>query len=65
MPATANGICGTSACVINMKVTWDFQIVDSSGSGETTTVTYKFRDVTGSSGSCSFSIAPDLSVAAP
>jgi hypothetical protein len=52
--------CSGSSCV-RMAMVWDSQIVQSSGQGELLTISYVFRDSSGSNGSCSFSVKPDLS----
>ena len=50
---------------MTMALEWDVQIVDSSNNGELVTVTYQFQDITSSTGSCSFTIKPDLSITGP
>jgi prepilin-type N-terminal cleavage/methylation domain-containing protein len=60
--ATDNGLCGTSACQKNMSLLWDLQIVNSSNVGETVTVKYYFRDATSATGTCQFSVKPDLTI---
>jgi hypothetical protein len=52
--------CSGSSCV-RMAMVWDTQIINSASLGELLTITYVFRDSSGSSGSCSFSVKPDLS----
>jgi len=59
---TDNGLCGTSACQKNMSLLWDLQIVNSSNVGETVTVKYYFRDATSATGTCQFSVKPDLTI---
>jgi len=64
LPASANGLCGNSTCVINMAVLWDTQIINTSlTAGELITVKYHFRDTYNATGSCTFTVSPDLSVA--
>jgi hypothetical protein len=60
--ASDNGLCGTSACTKNMSLLWDLQIVNSSNVGETVTVKYYFRDATSATGTCQFSVKPDLTI---
>lgn len=60
--ATDNGLCGTSACQKNMSLLWDLQIVNTSNVGETVTVKYYFRDATSATGTCQFSVKPDLTI---
>jgi len=60
--ASDNGLCGTSACHKNMSLLWDLQIVNSSNVGETVTVKYYFRDATSATGTCQFSVKPDLTI---
>lgn len=60
--ASDNGLCGTSACMKNMSLLWDLQIVNSSNVGETVTVKYYFRDATSATGTCQFSVKPDLTI---
>jgi prepilin-type N-terminal cleavage/methylation domain-containing protein len=62
LPASANGICGTASCVINMLLAFDTKMVDTSINGETITIKYYFKDTTNSSGTCFFSIKPDLTI---
>ena len=52
--------CSGSSCV-RMSMVWDTQIINSATLGELLTITYTFRDSSGSSGACSFSVKPDLS----
>jgi hypothetical protein len=52
--------CSGSSCV-RMAMIWDSQIINSTGVGETLTISYMFKDSTGSSGLCSFTVKPDLS----
>ncbi len=65
LPMGANGLCGNSACVINMLLGWDKQVVENSGAGELITITYKFRDASTATGSCTFTVAPDLTIEIP
>ena len=60
--ASDNGLCGTSACTKNMSLLWDAQIVNTSNVGETVTVKYYFRDATSATGTCQFSVKPDLTI---
>jgi len=60
LPATANGICGT--CKINMLLSFDTQIVDTTNNGETLTIKYYFTDTTNAAGTCQFDIKPDLTI---
>jgi hypothetical protein len=64
LPASANGLCGNSTCVINMALLWDTQIINTTlTAGELITVKYHFRDTYNASGVCTFTVSPDLSVA--
>ncbi|HET6277901.1 MAG TPA: hypothetical protein VFG08_03880, partial [Candidatus Polarisedimenticolia bacterium] len=65
LPMAADGLCGNSSCVVNMLLGWDTQMVDGTGAGELITITYHFQDVTGSVGTCTFIVSPDLSIAVP
>jgi hypothetical protein len=65
LPMGADGLCGNSACVVNMLLGWDTQMVDNKGVGELLTITYNFRDASSATGSCTFTVAPDLTIAVP
>ena len=65
LPMTADGLCGTAACIVNMTLGWDIQVVDSGGIGELMTVTYKFQDATAAVGTCTFTVSPDLTLTVP
>lgn len=65
LPMGADGLCGNSSCVVNMTLGWDVQVVDTAGTGELITITYKFRDATSAVGTCTFSVSPDLTIAVP
>jgi len=52
--------CSGSSCV-RMALVWDTQIIDSASVGELLTISYTFQDSSGTSGTCSFSVKPDLS----
>jgi hypothetical protein len=52
--------CSGPSCV-RMAMVWDTQIINSASVGELLTISYTFRDSSGSSGACSFSVKPDLS----
>jgi len=60
VPATANGICGTAACVVNMALQWDTTIINAFNSGELITIKYTFTDASSTNGSCTFAVKPDL-----
>ncbi len=60
--ATDNGLCGNTSCEKNMSLDWDLQIVNSSNVGETVTIKYYFRDTSNTSGTCTFSVKPDLTI---
>ena len=47
---------------INMSLTWDLQIVNTSNVGEFVTIRYTFQDDTGATGSCQFTVKPDLTI---
>jgi prepilin-type N-terminal cleavage/methylation domain-containing protein len=53
--------CSGSSCV-RMSMVWDSKMVTSGGTGETISIAYTFKDPTGSTGTCSFSVKPDLSL---
>src|SRR6185503_14302783 len=53
--------CSGSSCV-RMSMLWDSKMVSAAGAGETITIGYTFKDPSGSEGTCSFSVKPDLSV---
>ena len=64
LPASANGLCGNSTCVINMSLLWDTQIINTTlTAGELITIKYHFRDTYNATGTCTFTVSPDLSVA--
>jgi hypothetical protein len=64
LPAADNGSCGT--CKINMQLAYDTQIVDpNTGNGELITIKYNFKDSFGVTGSCQFTVHPDLSITGP
>lgn len=65
LPMSADGTCGNSSCIVNMLLGWDSQIVDSGGNGELITITYYFTDATTASGTCTFTVSPDLTIAVP
>jgi len=65
LPMGADGLCGNSSCIVNMTLGWDIQVVDNTGTGELMTITYHFRDATSATGSCTFTVSPDLSLAVP
>jgi hypothetical protein len=52
--------CSGSSCV-RMSMTWDTQMINLAGLAETLTISYTFRDASGSRGTCSFSVKPTLS----
>ncbi|MFQ5877322.1 MAG: prepilin-type N-terminal cleavage/methylation domain-containing protein [Acidobacteriota bacterium] len=62
LPATADGVCGTSSCILSMAVEWDVQIVDTNNVGELVTIQYHFTDASSSTGSCQFTVKPDLTI---
>ena len=65
LPGTANGLCGNSSCVVNMSMQWDTQMVNTTFTGgELVTVKYHFQDSYSNSGTCTFTISPDLAIAA-
>jgi hypothetical protein len=45
-----------------MSLLWDLQIVNTSNVGETITIKYYFSDATSTTGTCQFSVKPDLSI---
>jgi hypothetical protein len=47
---------------VNMSLTWDLQIVDKDNVGETVTIKYSFKDATSATGTCQFSVKPDLTI---
>ena len=57
---TADGSCGT--CKVNIMLGFDSTLVNSSGAGELITIKYNFQDTSGTTGSCQFSVFPDMSV---
>ena len=59
LPATADGVCG-AACVATMALKWDEQIVDSGNVGELVTIKYHFEDASSTTGTCQFTVKPDL-----
>jgi hypothetical protein len=60
-PVNSSSNCSQQHC-IRMAVQWDTQIVNKFNVGETVTVRYVIQDASGSTGSCSFSIKPDLTI---
>lgn len=64
LPAADNGSCGT--CKVNMQLGYDTQIVNpSTGNGELVTIKYSFKDSFGVTGSCQFTVHPDLTITGP
>jgi ferredoxin len=57
---TADGTCGT--CKVNVMLGYDTKLVNATGAGELITIKYNFQDATAVTGSCQFSVFPDLSV---
>jgi prepilin-type N-terminal cleavage/methylation domain-containing protein len=57
---TADGTCGT--CKVNIMLGFDSKLVNSSGVGELITIKYNFTDASSVTGSCQFSVFPDMSV---
>jgi len=57
---TADGTCGT--CKVNIMLGFDSTLVNASGAGELITIKYNFTDASSVTGSCQFSVFPDLSV---
>jgi hypothetical protein len=62
LPATADGLCGNTSCIMTMALEWDVQIVDTSNVGELVTVTYHFKDTSNAAGTCEFTVKPDLTI---
>jgi prepilin-type N-terminal cleavage/methylation domain-containing protein len=54
-----------SAATINMSLLWDVQIVNTSNVGEDVTITYHFTDTTSATGTCTFTVKPDLTFTGP
>jgi len=50
------------AQTINMSLIWDLQIVNTANVGENVTINYQFRDLSGVTGSCTFTVKPDLTI---
>ena len=63
LAATQNGLCPT--CKVNTMISFDTQVVNSSGAGELITVQYTFEDVSGATGTCQFTVFPDLTIVIP
>jgi prepilin-type N-terminal cleavage/methylation domain-containing protein len=51
-----------TAQTINMSLSWDLQIVNTSNVGEFVTIRYSFQDDTGTTGTCEFTVKPDLTI---
>lgn len=59
-PVNSSAGCSGSNCV-RMAMQWDTSLLDgSTGVGETITVRYTIRDSSGTTGSCSFTIKPEI-----
>ena len=61
LPKTDDGTCGT--CKVNNTLAFDTQMVNSSGAGEQIHTVYHFQDTTGTTGTCTFTVFPDLTIA--
>jgi hypothetical protein len=58
---TADGSCG--GCSVNMMLGYDSSLADSkTGAGELITIRYTFQDASSTTGTCQFSVFPDLSI---
>src|SRR5258706_279454 len=57
---TVDGTCGT--CKLNLMLGFDTKLVNATGAGELITIKYNFQDASSVTGSCQFSVFPDLSV---
>jgi prepilin-type N-terminal cleavage/methylation domain-containing protein len=62
LPMSADGLCGNTSCIMTMALAWDEQIVNSSNVGELVTVRYHFMDPSSATGTCEFSVKPDLTI---